>query len=50
MGWVRVPGRPYILSVFLENVLPDTPEGDRGIAAIEAIARRVYDSLGPTDE
>jgi len=52
VGWVRVAGRPYILSVFLDNVLevPSEEGADRGIAAIEAIARRVYDSLGPTDE
>jgi beta-lactamase class A len=51
VGWVRVAGRPYILSVFLDNILEAPSEdGDRGIAAIEAIARRVYDSLGPTDE
>src|SRR6185503_1058521 len=52
VGWVRVAGRPYILSVFLDNVLEARSEegGDRGIAAIEAIARRVYDAVGPTDE
>jgi beta-lactamase class A len=51
VGWVRVVGRPYILSVFLDNVLEAPSEdGDRGIAAIEAIARRVYDAVGPTDE
>jgi beta-lactamase class A len=45
-GWVRVPGHPYILSVFLENVGKD--EG--GIAALDAIGRIVYDAIGPTDE
>ena len=51
VGWVRVPGHPYILSVFLDNVL-ERPAGedDRGIAAIEAVGRIVYDTLGPTDE
>lgn len=49
VGWVRVPGRPYVLSVFLTDVLPGF-ERDRGIAAIEAIARRVYDGVGPSDE
>jgi beta-lactamase class A len=51
VGWVRVPGHPYVLSVFLDNVL-ERPGGeeDRGIAAIEAIGRIVYDSVGPTDE
>jgi len=52
VGWVRMAGRPYILSVFLDNILeaPSEEGGDRGIAAIEAIARRVYDAVGPTDE
>ena len=52
VGWVRIAGRPYILSVFLDNILeaPGEEGEDRGIAAIEAIARRVYDSIGPTDE
>jgi beta-lactamase class A len=45
-GWVRVPGHPYILSVFLENVGKD--EG--GLAALDAVGRIVYDVLGPTDE
>jgi beta-lactamase class A len=51
VGWVRVPGHPYILSVFLDNVL-ERPSGeeDRGIAAIEAAARIVFDTVGPTDE
>lgn len=45
-GWVRVPGHPYILSVFLENVGKE--EG--GLAALDAIGRIVYEALGPTDE
>jgi beta-lactamase class A len=51
VGWVRVPGHPYILSVFLDNVL-ERPYGeeDRGIDALEAIGRIVYDAVGPTDE
>jgi beta-lactamase class A len=50
-GWVRVPGHPYILSIFLDNVLErPAGEADRGIAGIEAIARIVYDAVGPTDE
>ena len=51
VGWVRVPGHPYILSVFLDNVY-ERPAGeeDRGIAAIEAVGRVVYDALGPADE
>ncbi|HLY11558.1 MAG TPA: serine hydrolase [Planctomycetota bacterium] len=50
-GWVRVPGHPYIASVFLENVL-ERPAGeeDLGQAALDAIGRIVYDSVGPTDE
>jgi beta-lactamase class A len=51
VGWVRVPGHPYVLSVFLDNVL-ERPGGeeDRGIAAIEAVGRIVYETVGPTDE
>jgi beta-lactamase class A len=51
VGWVRLPGHPYVLSVFLDNVL-ERPgrEEDRGVAALEAIARVVYAALGPTDE
>jgi beta-lactamase class A len=51
VGWVRVPGHPYILSVFLENVL-ERPAGedDRGIAALDIAGRIVYDAVGPTDE
>ncbi len=50
-GWVRVPGHPYILSIFLDNVLErPSGEADRGIAGIEAIARIVYDAVGPADE
>ena len=51
VGWVRLPGQPYVLSVFLDNVLERMdPADDRGVAAIEAVARRVYDALGPSDE
>jgi beta-lactamase class A len=51
VGWVRVPGHPYILSVFLENVRENRPDGeDGGIAAIEAASRIVFDTVGPTDE
>jgi beta-lactamase class A len=50
-GWVRVPGHPYILSVFLDNVL-ERPAGeeDCGISALDAIGRLIYDSVGPTEE
>lgn len=47
-GWVRVPGQPYILSVFLDNV-KEKPE-NCGPAALDAIGRLVYDAVGPTDE
>ncbi len=56
VGWVRVPGHPYVLSVFLDNTLPSKRSEDSGqvedpgILAIEAIARVVYGALGPTDE
>lgn len=52
VGWVRVPGNPYVLSVFLDNVLerPGAEGEDRGIEAIEAVGRLVYESIGPTDE
>ena len=51
VGWVRLPGHPYLLSVFLENVQEwADPEKDVGFDAIEAIARVVYRELGPTDE
>jgi beta-lactamase class A len=51
VGWVRLPGQPYVLSVFLDNVLERMdPADDRGVAAIESVARRVYDALGPADE
>lgn len=50
-GWVRVPGHPYILSVFLENVLErPSGEGDRGVAGLDAVGRVVYDAVGPSDE
>jgi beta-lactamase class A len=45
-GWVRVPGHPYILSIFLENVGRE----EAGTAALDAIGRIVYDAVGPTDE
>jgi beta-lactamase class A len=50
-GWVRVPGHPYVLSVFLDNVL-ERPAGedDRGVAALDAIGRIVYQTVGPTEE
>jgi beta-lactamase class A len=50
-GWVRVPGHPYILCVFLDNVL-ERPAGeeDRGVAALDAVGRIVYDTVGPTEE
>jgi len=51
VGWVCVPGHPYILSVFLDNVLEKrASDEDRGFEAIEAVARAVYSALGPTDE
>lgn len=51
VGWVAVPGHPYVLSVFLENVLEKPgAEEDPGYSAIEAVARVVFESLGPTDE
>lgn len=51
VGWVRLPGRPYVLCIFLENVL-ERPDGDRdgGVEAIEAAAQAVYEELGPSDE
>ena len=51
VGWVRVPGHPYILSVCLDRVLDDrSGEEDRGVNGLEAIGRLVYDAVGPTDE
>jgi len=51
VGWVRVPGRPYVLSVFLDNVY-ERPAGeeDRGIAALDAMGRIVFDAVGPSEE
>ncbi len=51
VGWVRVPGQPYILSVLLDNVY-ERPAGedDRGVAALDAIGRIVYAAVGPSDE
>lgn len=51
VGWVRVPGQPYILSVFLDNVLERRAGAvDGGEAAIEAISSAVWQALGPGDE
>jgi beta-lactamase class A len=53
VGWVRLPGRPYVLSIFLDNVLEKPyaeDEPDRGIRAIEAVARVVFETLGPSEE
>jgi beta-lactamase class A len=51
VGWVRLPGHPYVLSILLDNVLEKPgAEEDRGYAAIESVARVVYEKLGPTDE
>jgi beta-lactamase class A len=51
VGWVRVPGHPYLLSIFLDNVLEKrASDEDRGFEAIEAISRVVYNALGPTEE
>ncbi len=51
VGWVAVPGQPYILSIFLDNVYESRRPGeDRGIAAIEAVARAVWRAMGPGDE
>ena len=50
VGWVRVPGHPYVLSVFLDRVFEWRRGEDPGVSAIEAIARVVYGELGPTDE
>ncbi|HEX7899103.1 MAG TPA: serine hydrolase [Planctomycetota bacterium] len=50
-GWVRVPGAPYVLSIFLDNVYEKPgAEDDRGVGAIEAVARLVFEALGPGDE
>jgi beta-lactamase class A len=51
VGWVRVSGQPYVLSVFLDNVL-ERPAGeeDRGLAALDALGRLVYEAVGPTEE
>lgn len=51
VGWVRVPGQPYVLSVFLDNVYEKPgAEEDRGAGAIESVARLVYAAMGPGDE
>jgi beta-lactamase class A len=51
VGWVRVPGQPYILSVFLDNVY-ERPAGeeDRGVAALDAIGKIVFAAVGPGEE
>jgi len=51
VGWVRVPGQPYVLSVFLDGLIEDRSGGeDRGVLGLDAIGRIVYDAMGPTDE
>lgn len=52
VGWVRLPGQPYVLSVFLDGVreLPGGRDEDLGVEAIEAVARVVHAAMGPTDE
>jgi beta-lactamase class A len=51
VGWVRLPGQPYILSIFLDGVIERFgAEEDRGVAAIEAISAAVYGALGPSEE
>ena len=51
VGWVRVPGQPYVLSIFLDGFIEDpTGEEDRGVRGLEAIGRIVYEAMGPTDE
>jgi beta-lactamase class A len=51
VGWSRVPGQPYALAIFLDNVYekPGATE-DRGALAIDTVARLVYGALGPSDE
>ncbi len=51
VGWVRLSGQPYVLSIFLDGVI-ERPAGggDRGLAAIEAVSRTVHAALGPGDE
>jgi hypothetical protein len=51
VGWVRVPGQPYVLSILLDNVY-ERPAGeeDRGVAALDALGRIVFDAVGPTEE
>lgn len=52
VGWVRLPGQPYVLAVFLDGVreLPAGRDEDLGVEAIEAVARVVHAAMGPTDE
>jgi beta-lactamase class A len=50
-GWVRRPERPYVLCIFLDNVLESAdPKVERGWTALEAAARRVHEEMGPTEE
>ncbi|HYF00681.1 MAG TPA: serine hydrolase [Planctomycetota bacterium] len=50
VGWVRVPGAPYVAAVFLDGLIerPDA-EVDRGVDALESAAQVLYDALGPGD-
>lgn len=51
VGWVRVAGQPYVLAVILDNVYEKPgAEEDRGAGAIEAVARLVYEAMGPSEE
>ena len=50
VGWVRVPGAPYVAAIFLDDLIerPDA-EVDRGVDALEAAAQVLYGALGPGD-
>lgn len=50
VGWVRVPGAPYVAAIFLDGLIerPDA-EVDRGVDALESAAQVLYDALGPGD-
>lgn len=51
VGWIRLPGQPYVISVFLDNVYEKPgAEEDRGVGAIQAVARLVNEALGPSEE
>lgn len=51
VGWVRLPGRPYVLAILLDNVYEKPgADADRGQDALEAAARAVWFNLGPSDE